>query len=586
MILSAADPSRAAKELVTANPRWAIRALSTCAMSVSPDSLTCVRIWQLFFAAFFTKATNVSAGSKLFFAPTFMKIAFTASKTGSRVDKMRERLIGLVEYFRLRSPALADLYKCMCGWLVLDTDRFTADTMFVIDPVLQPHLVSSLLDFGGETDEIWKNFDDPAIAGKFFDGAANGWKQFEQQQLDQIAAAVSNKPERPKSPLPPSAAPAAPPALQAPLVSPKNTPTLHLRNVNRRQNRQSTQIQQFELDLQPPPFSSKLPRIQPLQLEENAQLITQIIQEAETVAELGKEFGQVYDTSCHLSGLFTTVIPQTHHNLKQVIRRELRCNKPKTGCSGAAQFVATIEVAQEQHSAILASKNYLSQIGSLFGVRPELVPSGASAAALKLEKTLVALVKFADKNLKSGTADAVAREAFFELLQRHLVFAARFPPTKIAIENSVRLLAPPFVANHPQSMKQLLLSMTSGDQRASLLVPFFNPNLAPAEFVAMFKVLSQAIASIGETHFAAAVKRFDVAKWLADDAGAKKEEQQDLFKILVGILNHTATTSPNVFSVVAEEALRHMSELVAWKFPLHLNRTQIGVSLDFASCSC
>jgi hypothetical protein len=562
MISSSPDAMRASKELLASNSRWTIRALSSCALAVSPDSLTCIRFWQLFFAAYFTRGTNLTPASKIFFAPAFMKVAFATTKTGNRVDKLKDRLISFVEYFRLRNPTLADVYKSMAGWLGLDTDRFTAESMLVIDPTLQPHLLVGLMEFAGETSDLWGHFDDPTSGRKLLDSVAEGWNKFHISQIDSlVSAAKKTASERPKSPAPNQSSPLP------------RTPALHLRNKGRRSSRQhSTEVADPELDLEPPKVISVAPRIQPIEFEENANLVAEIMLEIARLELVGADFVSFYQNTCRLEGVFTTIIPYTYHNHKQVIRKEMRCNRPKVGCRGPASFVATIEVAEPNQQNISSSQSYLSQLSDLYQLRSSLVPEDVSAASLKLEKTLISILRFAEKNMKGANLDSVARDVFFEFLQHHVSSSSKYPPTKIALESSVRMLAPVFIANNATSMKPLLHMILSGDDRASLLTPYFNPNLSPLEFVAMFKILADSSKSIGEDAFAAATKRFDVAAWLKDDS-PKKEEQQDLFKILSSVLSSAAVANTTFFSLLSEEALKHVSVLVAWQFPLHLNRT-------------
>jgi hypothetical protein len=217
--------------------------------------------------------------------------------------------------------------------------------------------------------------------------------------------------------------------------------------------------------------------------------------------------------------------------------------------------------------------------------------------ALRIEKSIQQLIIVHQR----GEADASRGAAlFYTLMEMIGGSASQFPPARATVDCVGTMLAKAFVADDPnvrinslpmgttgsstvslihsysiQQTGRFLYALLQDEHKANHYSPLFKPVLSPDTFAAMYRVILDKVGYLDVDVIANLLRRFDIVAWL--NGASKKEEQQDLLKIIGTHLTKPLAASPSqpigmkdIPSTWAE-ALPHFGIVASHQFPVHLN---------------
>lgn len=214
-----------------------------------------------------------------------------------------------------------------------------------------------------------------------------------------------------------------------------------------------------------------------------------------------------YTTALHHELL--EALPGRYANREVQVVRRRPCDLGPLACVNAAQFAFRASEVQ----LVARVEEQLAQVREM--ARKALPPAGlyekAANAAVQLHRRVVQLVHASlQAGAGSDAVHALGKETFYRLVD--MALDAPFPPLVDTARQLCEELARAFVLAVPErAPAHLLRRILDRSDRAPLLLPFFRPHDAPAQFVAMYAEVADS--KLGAVR-ASLLERFAVAQWI------------------------------------------------------------------------
>ncbi|XP_076853684.1 ectopic P granules protein 5 homolog [Brachyhypopomus gauderio] len=209
------------------------------------------------------------------------------------------------------------------------------------------------------------------------------------------------------------------------------------------------------------------------------------------------------------------LLPQLYTNRDEQLSMQLECRgRGGRPCQGPAHITvkyAGMHKLEPVQNQIQSLKTDLKQLQA-DAVKP--LPQSLAEAAVHTENFITTLVN-AYKLHPSPAFQKAGIAAFYQIVSFVCEDTQRHPPTRQFFTSCVEILGQVFIRDTPAECRRVLKTILQNRRLCNLLSPYFTPNAAAPELVALYEEVVMALhADSGDVIFMLLTK-FDLTQWLS-----------------------------------------------------------------------
>ncbi|KAK2845489.1 hypothetical protein Q7C36_010343 [Tachysurus vachellii] len=296
---------------------------------------------------------------------------------------------------------------------------------------------------------------------------------------------------------------------------------------------------------------------------------TSLIQEDLTMLQHQAKFAAVRETQqVVLDNDLLEVLPQLYTNREEQLFMQLECSgKGGQPCQGPAHITvkyAGMHKVEPVQNQIQSLKSDIKQL-QIDAVKPP--PQSLAEAAVHTENFITTLVN-AYKLHPSPAMQKVGIAAFYQIVSLICEDTQRHPPTRQFFTSCVEILGQVFIRDTRAECKRMLKTILQNRRLCNLLSPYFTPNAAPSELVALYEEVVTALhADSGDVIFMLLTK-FDLVQWLSTSQPPFTDRSRLIELIHLALTACGLEPEPEVlmpFNLFS----KHWTQMLVYQFPDH-----------------